>query len=90
MRMATRFNQSAFSAWINGDSGRTFRVVAGAMFLIVGATFRNEWWGLASLVWGLLPLTAGAFDVCYISGALGGPLKGSDIRDQQVSPSEMR
>lgn len=90
MRMATSFNETAFSAWINSDSGRTFRVVAGVMFLIVGVTFREEWWGLASLVWGLLPLTAGSFDVCYISAALGGPLKGCDIRDQQVSTGEMR
>lgn len=85
MHLATAFNQTAFSQWINEDSGRTFRVVAGMMFLIVGVTFRDEWWGMAMILWGVFPLTAGAFDVCYISAALGGPLKGCDIRDQQVS-----
>lgn len=84
-----RFNRTAFSAWINSDAGRTFRVVAGSMFLVVGVTFRDEWWGIASILWSILPLTAGSFDVCYISGALAGPLKGCDIRDQQVSAPEM-
>ena len=90
MGFATRFNQTAFSAWLNGDSGRTFRVVAGAMFLIVGGTFRDEWWGVASALWGLVPLTAGAFDICYLSAVLGGPLKGADIREQQVPAGERR
>lgn len=85
MGFATRFNQTAFSAWLNGDSGRTFRIVAGVLFLIVGATFRDEWWGLAMVLWGVLPLSAGAFDICYISAALAGPLKGAEIRDQQVA-----
>lgn len=89
MGLGTRFNQTAFSAWLNGDSGRTFRIVAGVLFLIVGVTFRDEWWGRASVLWGVLPLSAGAFDICYISAALGGPLKGATVRDQQV-PREAR
>ena len=83
MGLATRFNQTTFSAWLNGESGRAFQVVAGAMFLIVGVTFRDEGWGLALLLWSVLPLTAGSFDVCYISAVLGGPLKGQEIRDDQ-------
>ncbi len=83
MGFATRFNQTTFSAWLNGESGRAFRVVAGAMFLIVGGTFRDEGWGLASVLWGVVPLTAGSFDMCYLSAVLGGPLKGQDIRDEQ-------
>ena len=90
MDLATRFNGTSFSEWINSDNGRTFRVVAGSMFLIVGVTFRDEWWGLASLAWGVLPLTAGSFDVCYISAVTGGPLKGSEIREQQMSTIETR
>lgn len=39
--------------------------------------------GIAALVWSVFPLSAGAFDVCYISAALGGPLSGSKIREQQ-------
>jgi hypothetical protein len=39
--------------------------------------------GIASLIWFVFPFTAGAFDVCYISAALGGPLMGKQIRKQQ-------
>lgn len=85
MRPATRFNHSSFSEWLNSESGRTFRLVSGMIFLIVGVVFRDEWWGLAAIAWSVLPITAGAFDVCYISAALGGPLRGETIRDQQGS-----
>ncbi len=33
------------------------------------------------MAWGVLPLSAGAFDLCYISAVLGGPLSGARIRD---------
>ena len=34
----------------------------------------------------IFPLSAGAFDVCYISAALGGPLSGSTIRARYSPP----
>jgi hypothetical protein len=74
------FNRSAFSHWINSPAGRVFRLVAGAGFLAVGLANREHPLGLASLAWSVLPLSAAAFDVCYISAALGGPLTGSRIR----------
>ena len=85
MDLATRFNRSAFSRWINRPSGRVFRVVAGAGFLVTGIVTRQHWWGLAALVWSVLPLTEGGGDVCYISKALGGPLSGKEIRQLQAS-----
>jgi len=36
--------------------------------------------GIAALAWGVLPLSAGALDICYVSAALGGPLRGKQIR----------
>jgi hypothetical protein len=57
-------------------------VVAGAAFLIVGFVFRHHALGVLSMLWGVLPLTAGLFDVCYISAALGGPFSGGSIRDR--------
>ena len=59
-----------------------FRVVAGAIFLIVGFFFRHHPLGIASMLWSALPLTAGSFDVCYISVVLGGPFSGKTIRDR--------
>jgi Inner membrane protein YgaP-like, transmembrane domain len=66
------FNRSRFSHFLNSPPGRIFRVVAGAAFLIVGLVFRHHPLGVLSMLWSVLPLTAGFFDVCYISAALGG------------------
>jgi hypothetical protein len=80
MRLATRFNRSRFGTWLNSPAGRLFRVSAGGVFLAVGLRHRHGRGGQASLAWSLLPLTAGAFDVCYISVSLGGPFRGSGCR----------
>jgi len=76
------FNRSRFSHFLNSRSGRIFRLVAGAAFLIVGYVFRRHPLGVLSMLWSVLPLTAGFFDVCYISVALGGPFSGATIRDR--------
>jgi hypothetical protein len=83
MNAADTFNHSSFSRWINGRSGRLFRLTAGMVFLIVGIIFSNTPWGIASLIWSVFPLSAGAFDICYISAVLGGPLSGKTIRATQ-------
>jgi hypothetical protein len=74
------FNRSGFSQLINSTGGRAFRLVAGAAFLVAGVTVRARPLGAALLAWSAFPLSAGAFDVCWISAALGGPLSGSRIR----------
>ena len=81
-RIAEAFNRSGFSRFINSPAGRAFRLIAGATFVVVGYVFRHGTLGLLSMVWGVLPLTAGAFDICYISAVLGGPLSGARIRDR--------
>lgn len=78
--LAESFNRSAFSHFINGPPGRVFRIVAGMGFLIIGLVFRDHLLGVLSLVWSVFPLSAGAFDICYISAALGGPISGKQIR----------
>jgi hypothetical protein len=32
------------------------------------------------MVWSIFPLSAGAFDLCFVSALLGGPLSGAKIR----------
>jgi hypothetical protein len=76
------FNQSSFSKFLNSRGGRIFRLVAGILFLVVGYLYRDHLLGLLSIMWSILPLTAGAFDVCYISAVLGGPLSGAKIRSE--------
>jgi hypothetical protein len=74
------FNRSGFSKLINSVAGRIFRLVAGAGFLVVGYLYRDHRLGELSMAWSALPLSAGAFDLCYISAMLGGPLSGATIR----------
>jgi hypothetical protein len=76
------FNRSPFSHFINSSAGRVFRLSAGAAFLITGYFFHAHPLGVLSMVWSILPLTAGGFDVCYISAVLGGPLSGRTIRER--------
>jgi len=74
------FNRSGFSRFINSATGRIFRLVAGIAFLVIGYVYRDHWLGVVSMVWSILPLSAGALDLCYISALLGGPISGKKIR----------
>jgi hypothetical protein len=80
------FNRSGFSKFLNNPAGRIFRLVAGLGFIILGYIFRGHILGIVSIVWGFLPLTAGAFDICYVSALLGGPISGKKIREKQRNP----
>ena len=80
MSMHESFNKSGFSKFLNSLAGRIFRLVAGAGFLVAGYLYRDHLPGVLSIAWSVLPLSAGAFDICYISAALGGPLSGAKIR----------
>jgi len=80
LRLDAAFNRSGFSHFINSRAGRLFRLAAGSAFLVVGYLDRDNPLGVASMVWSVFPLSAGAFDVCYISAVLGGPLSGAKIR----------
>jgi hypothetical protein len=76
------FNQSGFSKFLNSPAGRILRLVVGIGFLVIGYMYRDHALGVLSMVWGLLPFSAGAFDICYVSAALGGPLSGKKIRSK--------
>jgi hypothetical protein len=83
MSRADTFNQSGFSRFLNSQAGRVFRLVAGAGFFVVGYLFRDYPLGVISMVYSILPLSAGAFDICFVSAVLGGPLSGAKIREAQ-------
>jgi hypothetical protein len=83
MNSAEAFNQSGFSRFINSWAGRIFRLVAGTLFLVVGYMYRDYTLGVISMVWSVLPLSTGVFDICLISAVLGGPLSGAKIRESQ-------
>ena len=83
MKSYEAFNRSSLSRFLNTPAGRIFRVVLGTAFIVAGLIFRYHTLGIVSIAWGLLPLSAGAFDVCWVSAALGGPLRGEKIREIQ-------
>jgi hypothetical protein len=76
------FNQSGLSKFLNSPAGRIFRLVAGAGFLVAGYVYRDHALGVLSMAWSVLPLSAGALDICFISAVLGGPLSGAKIRSK--------
>jgi hypothetical protein len=76
------FNRSGFSRFLNSQAGRIFRMAVGLGFLVVGFVYRGHALGVLSMVWGVFPLSAGVFDICYASAVLGGPLSGSKIRSK--------
>ena len=78
--LSDAFNRSGLSKFLNSPAGRVFRLAAGVVFLVVGYIYRASTLGILSMVWGVFPLSAGAFDVCYISVVLGGPFSGAKIR----------
>lgn len=80
MSLHEAFNRTGLSRFINGGVGRGLRLTAGVAFLTLGILFRHHALGIASLVWSVFPLSAGVFDLCWISAALGGPLRSCDIR----------
>jgi Protein of unknown function (DUF2892) len=59
-------------------AGRWTRVIAGLALIVVGALVGGTWWILAGI--GLVPLLAGAFDVCLFAPMLAMPLAGAKIR----------
>ena len=83
MALHESFNRSGFSRFINSGAGRVFRLAAGVVFLVVGWIYRHHTLGVVSIVWSIAPLSAGGLDLCYISAALGGPLRGARIRELQ-------
>ena len=90
MSLDAAFNRSGFSHFINSHAGRIFRLAAGTAFLVVGYLNRDHPLGVASMVWSVLPLSAGAFDLCFISAVLGGPIAGAKIRARYPGQSETR
>ena len=83
MSIAEDFNRSGFARFINSSAGRVFRLVVGMGFFVVGYLYRDNTLGMIAMVFSILPLSAGVFDLCYISAILGGPLSGAKIRELQ-------
>jgi len=59
---------------MSSSVGRLVRAVAGIVLIVVGFALGGGWITLAVI--GLIPLFAGAFNVCLLAPLMGQPLKG--------------
>jgi hypothetical protein len=67
-----------FSRFMASAAGRAVRIVAGVALIVIGGVLGGGWWALA--VVGLVPLAAGALDVCLFNLLFGQPLSGKAVR----------
>jgi hypothetical protein len=79
MTLAESFGRSAFARFINSPAGRIARIVVGLALIAWGWTERAGTEGIVLMVIGLVPLAAGALNLCFISALLGGPLSAARI-----------
>jgi hypothetical protein len=80
MSLAENFGRSGFARFINSPTGRVLRLAVGMGLIGYGFTQRGTQTGLILMVVGFIPLLAGVFDLCLVSGLLGGPFRGSSVR----------
>ncbi|HEY5457198.1 MAG TPA: YgaP-like transmembrane domain [Acidothermaceae bacterium] len=69
---------NGFISFMASPAGRWARVFAGLALIVVGALLAGLWWILAAV--GLVPLLAGALDVCVFAPLLSLPFAGTKIR----------
>lgn len=69
-----------FVSFISSPAGRGLRIVAGLSIIAAGLTQQKPK-GYAIAATGLIPLAAGALDICVLGPLLGGHFKGSTMRD---------
>ena len=74
------FAASWFGQCMSSRVGRIGRVVTGAALVLAGLFAIGGTLGLVIAAIGLVPLFAGALDVCVFSALFGGPLRGSGVR----------
>ncbi|MGE0878888.1 MAG: YgaP-like transmembrane domain [Acidimicrobiia bacterium] len=70
-----------FVKFMSSPAGRGARVVAGIVLILIGVIGGGGLFALAVI--GLVPLLAGAFDVCLFAPLFRQPLQGSKIRANQ-------
>ena len=86
MSLAQSFAQSAFGRFMSSPAGRITRVIVGLLLVVWGCMHLGQSDGPIFILVGLVPLAAGAFDLCLISPLLGGPISGKKVRSSVPRP----
>jgi hypothetical protein len=71
---------SPFVRFMVSPAGRIARVAAGAALLGWGLTNRSSAAGVGAAAFSVVPLAAGAFDLCPVGAVLGAPFSGPEAR----------
>ncbi len=71
---------SGFALFMSTAAGRILRVVVGLALVAWGGMNWGTTTGVVVLIVGLVPLFAGAFDICLFAGLFGGVWSGKRIR----------
>ncbi len=74
------FAASWLGQFMASPMGRWTRFLAGAAMIVAGLGPIGGTLGIVLAVIGLVPLLAGALDVCVFSALFGGPFAGASIR----------
>jgi len=74
------FAAGGLGQFMASTAGRLTRVGAGVVLVAGGVLAIGGTAGIIIAAIGLVPLLAGAFDVCVFSALFGGPFSGSAIR----------
>jgi hypothetical protein len=73
---------SAVIDFLASTAGRGVRIVAGAVLILVGLYVVGGTGGVIVTVIGLIPLLAGAADVCVFAPLFKMPFSGKEIRSR--------
>jgi len=68
-----------FAKFMASGAGRTIRIVAGVALIAFGCMLHATTGFVIALV-GVVPLAAGAFDICLFAPLFGAPMSGKEIR----------
>jgi hypothetical protein len=69
-----------FARFMSSELGRRLRIVAGLTLIVIGLVSVGGTGGLILAIVGVVPLLAGALDICLFAPLLGAPLKGAEVR----------
>lgn len=72
-----------FVSFMASPTGRVARIVAGIVLIAVGLFAVEGTAGVIVAVIGVVPLFAGATDICLFAPLFGNPLSGPKIRGEQ-------
>lgn len=71
-----------FAKFMAGPIGRGVRIVAGVLLIAIGLLVVGDVGGLLLAAVGLLPIVAGALNVCLIAPLIGAPFSGQKALEQ--------